>query len=63
MIGVIENTELLETVDDDGWVHPNGTQLTHGYNQAIPYHHEVIKHLLDRIEQLETTISQLKVGK
>ena len=63
MVGVIENTELLETVDDDGWVHPNGTQLTLGYNQAIPYHHEVIKHLLDRIEQLETTISQLKVGK
>jgi hypothetical protein len=51
------------TVDDDGWKHPDKFQLTMGYNQAIPYHHEVIKHLLDRIEQLERTVAELKSGK
>jgi hypothetical protein len=31
-----------------------------GYNQAIPYHHEVIKNLLSRIEELEKTVKELK---
>jgi len=59
MIGVIENEKMKEQVDEDGWVHPEGHQLTMGYNQAIPYHHEVIKHLLDRIEQLEAQVAKL----
>jgi len=33
--------------------------LTLNYMEAIPYHHEVIKHLLDRIEQLEATVAKL----
>lgn len=50
-----------ETVTDaDGWVHPDKTQLNMNYDQAIPYHHEVIKNLLDRIEKLETEIKTLK---
>jgi hypothetical protein len=59
MIGIIENEKMKKQVDDDGWVHPAGHQLTMGYNQAVPYHHEVIKHLLDRIEQLEATVAKL----
>jgi hypothetical protein len=59
MIGHIPNKNLLGEVDDDGWTHPENMQLTMGYNQAIPYHHEMIKHLLDRIEQLEAKINDL----
>lgn len=59
MIGHIPNEQVEGTVDDDGWTHPDKFQLTMGYNQVIPYHHEVIKHLLDRIEQLEATVAKL----
>jgi hypothetical protein len=59
MIAPIPNDRVEGTVDDDGWTHPDKVQLTIGYNQAIPYHHEVIKHLLDRIEQLEATVASL----
>jgi hypothetical protein len=59
MIGHIPNPKMEKIIDEDGWVHPEGMQLTMGYNQAIPYHHEVIKHLLERIEKLE---AQLKVN-
>jgi len=59
MVAPVPNDRLEGTVDDDGWTHPDKVQLTVGYNQAIPYHHEVIKHLLDRIEQLEATVAKL----
>ena len=49
--------------NDDGWVHPDKEQLNISYNEAIPYHHEVIKNLLNRIEQLEKTIEELKSSK
>ena len=60
MLGAIPNDNLSEEVDSDGWVHPDKMQLTMGYNQAIPYHHEVIKNLLNRIEELEATVAELK---
>lgn len=59
MIGVIPNEKLKEQVDEDGWVHPEGMQLTMGYNQAIPYHHQVIKHLLNKIEDLEKRLNEM----
>jgi len=59
MVAPVPNDRVEGTVDDDGWTHPDKVQLTVGYNQAIPYHHEVIKHLLDRIEQLEATVAKL----
>ena len=62
MIGHIPNEQLEGTVDDDGWTHPDKFQLTMGYNQAIPYHHEVIKNLLARIETLEATVAALTKG-
>jgi len=63
MIGVISNDKMEKKVDDDGWVHPEGFQFTMGYNQAIPYHHEVIKNLLERIETLEAKIVELQSNK
>jgi hypothetical protein len=60
MIGVIPNDQMHAQTDEDGWIHPEGFQLTMGYNQAIPYHHEVLKHLLDKIEKLEAEITELK---
>jgi hypothetical protein len=63
MIGHIPNEQVEGHVDDDGWTHPDKFQLTMGYNQAIPYHHEVIKHLLNRIEQLEATVAKLTADK
>jgi hypothetical protein len=63
MIGHIPNEQVDGQVDDDGWTHPDKFQLTMGYNQVIPYHHEVIKYLLDRIEQLEATVAKLTADK
>jgi hypothetical protein len=60
MIGHIPNDQMHEEIDEDGWVHPEGFQLTMGYNQAIPYHHQVIKNLLERIEKLEQELIELK---
>jgi len=60
MIGNIPNDQMHEKVDEDGWVHPEGFQLTLGYNQVIPYHHQVIKNLLERIEKLEQELIELK---
>jgi hypothetical protein len=59
MIDALPNGKMKQKVDEDGWVHPEGFQFTMGYNQAIPYHHEVIKHLLDRIQQLEDMVAKL----
>jgi hypothetical protein len=63
MIGAVPNEKMKEQTDDDGWKHPEGYQLTVGYNQAIPYHHEVIKYLLNKIEKLEEDIKILKETK
>jgi hypothetical protein len=60
MISVIKNDRVEGKTDTDGWVHPDKAQLNMNYDQAIPYHHEVIKNLLDRIEQLEAEIKTLK---
>jgi Chaperone of endosialidase len=60
MVSGIPNENVEGKVDDDGWVHPDKEQLNINYSEAIPYHHEVIKNLLNRIEQLEQTIEELK---
>jgi chorismate mutase len=59
MVGVIRNDQMKEQIDEDGWVHPEGMQLTMGYNQAIAYHHEVIKHLLNKIDDLEKKLKEV----
>jgi hypothetical protein len=60
LIGHIPNEDLVETTDDEGFTSPEGFQLTMSYDQVTPYHGVVLKHLLDKIEQLEKEIKQLK---
>jgi hypothetical protein len=60
LVGVLPNETLGEYVDSDGFVSPSGSQLTVSYEQIIPYHSVLIKHLLIKIEELETQISELK---
>jgi len=61
MIAAIPNDKMKAQTDEDGWVHPKGFQLTVGYNQAIAYHHEVIKHLLNKIDELEKKLNDAKL--
>jgi hypothetical protein len=60
MVSGIPNENVEGKVDEDGWVHPDKEQLNINYSEAIPYHHEVIKNLLHRIETLEIMIEELK---
>jgi hypothetical protein len=59
MVSTIPNTSLSGQVDDDGYTHPEGAQLTLNYSAITPYHHEAIKFLLDRVARLESQISSL----
>ena len=60
LVGVIPNESIEELIDADGFVSPSGSQLTVNYEQIIPYHSVVIKHLLDKIEELEKQIQELR---
>jgi hypothetical protein len=60
LIGHIKNEDLIETTDDEGFTSPDGLQLTMNYDQVTPYHGVVLKHLLEKIEQLEKEIKELK---
>jgi hypothetical protein len=59
LISTIPNATLSGHVDDDGFTHPEGIQLTLNYSSITPYHHEAIKYLLAKVEALERTISNL----
>ena len=59
LISAIPNTSMSGKVDDDGFTHPEGMQLTLNYDSIIPYHHEAIKVLLDRVAKLEAQVSKL----
>jgi hypothetical protein len=61
MVAPIPNDRVEGSTDADGFTSPDKFQLTLNYMEAIPYHHEVIKHLLDRIEQLEATVKRLEL--
>jgi hypothetical protein len=60
LVGVMPNESLEEHIDADGFVSPSGSQLTVNYEQIIPYHSVVIKHLLEKIEELQKEIQELK---
>jgi hypothetical protein len=60
LVGVIPNESLEEHIDSDGFLSPSGSQLTVNYEQIIPYHSVVIKHLLEKIEELQKEIQELK---
>lgn len=60
LISVLPKIGLGETIDDDGFVSPKDTQFSMNYDQVIPYHGKVIKHLLEKIENLEGEIKNIK---
>lgn len=60
LVGVIPKEGLEETTDNDGFVSPKDTQFSMNYDQVTPYHGVVIKHLLEKIEQLGQEIQLLK---
>lgn len=60
LIGVIPKEGLEETVDEDGFTSPKDTQFSMNYDQVVPYHGVVIKHLLEKIDELEKQIQELK---
>ena len=60
LISLIPKEGLEETIDEDGFVSPKDTQFSMNYDQVVPYHGVVIKHLLEKIEQLEKEIQLLK---
>ena len=60
LVGAIPNESIEELIDADGFVSPSGSQLTVNYEQIIPYHSVVIKHLLDKIEELEKQVQELR---
>jgi hypothetical protein len=60
LISMMPNESLEEHIDADGFVSPSGSQLMVNYEQVIPYHSVVIKHLLEKIEELQKEIEELK---
>lgn len=61
LIGLIPKKGLEETIDGDGFLSPKDTQFSMNYDQVVPYHGTVIKHLLEKIESLEKEITDIKV--
>jgi len=53
MVGGVPRVGLEETVDNDGFISPKDTQLVVNTDQITAYHSLLIKHLLERIEELE----------
>ena len=60
LLGVVNRPGLEATTDSDGFTNPKDAQFVMNYEQVTPYHSKLIKHLLDKIEILETRISQLE---
>jgi hypothetical protein len=60
LIGIIPKEGLEETTDEDGFTSPKDTQFSMNYDQVVPYHGIVIKHLLDEIKSLKEEIRLLK---
>jgi hypothetical protein len=60
LISLVPKEGLEETIDKDGFLSPKDTQFSMNYDQVVPYHGVVIKHLLEKIEQLEKEIQLLK---
>ena len=53
MVGAVPKSGLEETIDNDGFISPKDTQLVVNTDQITAYHSLLIKHLLERIEDLE----------
>jgi hypothetical protein len=60
LVGIIPNESLEQHIDNDGFTSPAGSQLTVNYEQIVPYHSVIIKHLLEKIQELEKQVLELK---
>jgi len=60
LIGVVPKQGIPEVIEPDGFINPKDAQFVMNYEQVTPYHSKLIKHLLEKIEQLENRISQLE---
>jgi hypothetical protein len=60
LVSAIPKPGLEEIVEEDGFVSPKDIQFVMNYDQVIPYHGAVIKHLLEKIEKLEQTVAELQ---
>lgn len=60
LVSLIPREGLEERIDDDGFVSPKDTQFSMNYDQVTPYHGVVIKHLLEKVQELEKQIQELK---
>lgn len=53
IVSIIENPELEETIDEDGFISPKGHQFSISYNNIIPINLKCIQYLLLEIEKLK----------
>lgn len=60
LLGVVNRPGLESRTDEDGFVSPQDAQFVMNYEQVTPYHSKVIKHLLEKIEQLENKLNALE---
>jgi hypothetical protein len=60
LVGVVKKEGMEEIVEPDGFISPKDAQFVMNYEQVTPYHSKLIKHMMDKIEQLEKEIELLK---
>jgi hypothetical protein len=60
LIGVVPKQGIPEVIEPDGFISPKDAQFVMNYEQVIPYHSKLIKHLIDKIESMEAEIQLLK---
>jgi len=60
LVSVVKKEGMEEIVESDGFINPKDAQFVMNYEQVTPYHSKLIKHLLDKIEQLENRIETLE---
>jgi hypothetical protein len=60
LVSVVKKEGMEEIVEPDGFISPKDAQFVMNYEQVTPYHSKLIKHMMDKIEQLEKEIELLK---
>jgi hypothetical protein len=60
LIGVVKKEGMQEIVEPDGFISPKDAQFVMNYEQVTPYHSKLIKHLLDKIDELEARLAVLE---
>jgi hypothetical protein len=57
LIGVAPDEDIVETIDEDGFVSPAGARFTMNYDQAVPLLTVALNNALERIAALEALIA------